>query len=216
MASTGRPRCDQEGNGVGEVILALRVVVAHVLEDLEEERRLEAVDPGVNLFDGQLLGRGVLGLHDSTHAAAVVADDTAQGAGILAHRGEQRGRGSRFGMAGDQLRDVLAAEERNIGVGNDDRTGVIREGLLGLHDRVSGTQLLFLNHVLDMVADGGLNILGAVTHYDYRAGYASPSHRVNNSGRHGTTAHLHDGFGGGLRLHTCSLAGGKDNPRKFP
>ena len=65
---------------VGEVVLALRVVVLEALERLRERAGVEAEDPGVDLLDGELLGGRVAGrlrLHDALDVAVGVAYDAA-------------------------------------------------------------------------------------------------------------------------------------------
>ncbi len=78
-----------DGQHIGEVEFALGVVRVHLGQGLEEGGGIEAVEAGVALGDGGLLGRGVLLLHDAGHLAGPVAHDAAVTEGVRKLHGER-------------------------------------------------------------------------------------------------------------------------------
>ena len=78
------PRLAGQADDVGEVVLALGVVVAHARQGVDEELGVEGEDAGVDLADLALLGRGVLLLDDRLDVALGVADDPAVADGVAA------------------------------------------------------------------------------------------------------------------------------------
>ena len=76
-APTVRPGVAGDLDGVGQVVLALGVVVGELRQRLGEELGVEGEDPGVDLVDLALLGGGVLLLDDRLDVALVVADHPA-------------------------------------------------------------------------------------------------------------------------------------------
>ena len=80
---------------VGEVELALGVVVAHLRQRLEQEAAVEGEDPRVDLADMELSLGGVarrLRLDDPLDRAVGGADDAPVPTRVLEHRGRDRPR----------------------------------------------------------------------------------------------------------------------------
>src|SRR5690606_36933556 len=72
----------QDGQYVGEVLLALSVVAGDALDRVGEEGAVEGVDAGVHLVDGPLLRGSVALFDDAEHGAVGVADDAAVAGGV--------------------------------------------------------------------------------------------------------------------------------------
>ena len=99
---------------VGEVELALRVIVAHLLERVEQRPRIEAVEPGIALADGRLLGRGVLLLHDARHRSLLVAHDAPVAERVVQlHREHHHGRVVLLAH-GRKARDGIGRDQRAV------------------------------------------------------------------------------------------------------
>ena len=94
---------DEEPERVGHIELPLRVVRLELLERRPELVGAEDVDPGVDLAERELLGRGVARLDDAGEAAVQVADDAAVRAGVVGLEREHRAGGALASMGLDEL-----------------------------------------------------------------------------------------------------------------
>jgi hypothetical protein len=114
----------QHRQHAGEIALALRVVAAEAVERGQERAAVEDVEAGVDLSDGELLGRRVargLGLHHAVDGAVGGADHAPVAARVVElHRGDRRG-GARIGVGGNGGGDRLAGDERHVAVDHDHR-----------------------------------------------------------------------------------------------
>ena len=140
---------------VGEVVLALRVVVGHAGERVEERRRVEAIEAGVAFRDRGLFGRGVFLLDDACHRVAL-AHDAAVAEGVFHLHGEHHHGGARFLALGDERGDRLRSDQgavarkhherafgnRAVGAGHSFASGV---------DGIACAQLLRLDDDLRVV-----------------------------------------------------------------
>ena len=81
--------------GVGQVVFALGVAGADLVEGVPEARQLEDVAARVDLVDGAFLGRAVAFLDDAEEPAGGVAEDAAEAGGI-----GQDGRAEQAGAPG--------------------------------------------------------------------------------------------------------------------
>ena len=89
-ASTRLPSRFQDAGAIGQVILALAVVVLQLVEGVEQVGAGEDVRAHVHFGDSPLLVGGVLFLDDALKLAGRVADDPAQARGIwLVQRAQQ-------------------------------------------------------------------------------------------------------------------------------
>ena len=130
----------QRREDVGQVVLALGVVVGEAGEGVGQRRRVEGVGAGVDLADRQLLGVGVAGGFGLDHAldlAAGAADDAAVGAGVVEldrqhrRRAPARPRGPRAGRR--------SSRPRSAGVAGEDEHGLARlDQRQGGADRAAG------------------------------------------------------------------------------
>jgi hypothetical protein len=86
LVGLGRHRhalADRQPDDVGQVVLALRVVVAQRRQPAPERRGRRGDEAGVDLADGAFLVRGVALLDDAQDVAVVVAHDAAVAARIV-------------------------------------------------------------------------------------------------------------------------------------
>ena len=104
---------------VGQVVLALGVVVGEAGQGGGQRRRVEGVGAGVDLADRQLRGVGVAGGFGLDHALDLArggADDAAVGGGVVEldrqHRRRRRRGGVGLEQAGDRRRPRAAARRR--------------------------------------------------------------------------------------------------------
>ena len=212
-----QPGLARELDGVGEVVLALGVVVGQLGQRLDQERRVEGEDPGVDLPHRPLLVGRVLLLDDPLDLAVVVADHPAVAVGVGHHAGQDAHRplgGLVLLGEGPQRRGL---EQRGVGVRHQHRAlGDLPRSGHGLHrdpDRVPGAVLLLLGReqrvrhqgldvradLVALVADDRddpprLDLLDGRQHVP---DHAPPRHRVQD---------LH-----GLGLHPGAAAGSQDD-----
>ena len=131
---------------VGEVVLALRVVVVKPAQPLAQQTRGQGHDAAVNFGDGALGLAGVLVLNNRQHSPpGRSAHDAAVAAGVRQVQGEQ-----------SQLTTVAKGQQRLQSVGGgqghvarqDKRDAVILKLGQGLLHRMAGAQLRLLPHAL--------------------------------------------------------------------
>ena len=114
---------------VGQVVLALGVVVGEAGEGGGQRRRVEGVGAGVDLADRQLPGIGVaggFGLDHPLHVAGGGADDPAVGAGIVELDRQHRRRRRRGGVGSEQAGDRLGRDQRHVAGEDEHRLDSLR------------------------------------------------------------------------------------------
>ena len=99
---------------VGEVVLALGVAGADLVERVPESRQLEDVAARVDLLQGAFLGRAIAFLDDAEEPAGRVAEDAAETRGVV-----QDGRPQQAGrlvvlLAVEQVGQRLRTQERLV------------------------------------------------------------------------------------------------------
>ena len=214
VGAHAEPAAAGDADDVGEVLLALRVVGAHLGQGLAQQHRVEGVDPAVDLADRALLVGGVLLLDDGRDGAVVVTQHPA-----VAGRVGQRRRDDGDGVAtrvvhGDEPEQRLRGQQRHVAVGDDH--GALESGRERLERALDGTTGaldlvlvgdehvgVVLEHVLgDLVAlvphDDG-EVLGS----DPAGGPQGMPHERAPADR---VQHLGD-----RGLHACALASSKDD-----
>ena len=136
---------------VGQVVLALGVVVGETGEGRCKWPRLEDVGPGIDLANCQLLSGGVagrLGLDHSFHPALAVADDPPVGAGIIELDRQHCRRRTGGGMRPEQPSDRLGRNQRHVPGEDERRLGFFDQGQCG-PNRSPGAIGLGLDNGLD-------------------------------------------------------------------
>ena len=113
-------RVAQDGDRVGEVVLATRVLRAQPAQRRSEEPPPEAVDRGVDLVDLALFGRGVGVFDDRRDAPVLAAHDAAETVGFRDGCSEDRGRRVLQAVLGREPGDRLRAHERRVAGKNED------------------------------------------------------------------------------------------------
>ena len=135
---SGGPGCGCSGcQDVGEVDLALGVVLTHLEESLGEECPVEGVDPGVDFGDEALSLGGVLLFDDRGDDPGLVAHDPPITRRISGDGGEDRDGVSFVLVKGDEAGESAWGKHGDITGGDDDGTF---EGTMGLDHGVERAQ----------------------------------------------------------------------------
>ena len=138
-----------DGDQVGQVILALRVLGADAPQRVEKPFQVEGIDPGIDFLDLPLRRRGVTLLDDPGHLAP--GPDDPPVAIRAVHGGGDDGRRRPGGAMGvEQRAQGRAGQERHVARQQDDCPGLADQGGFGLQQRVAGSQLRFLNNRNDI------------------------------------------------------------------
>ena len=134
------------GDHVGQVVLALGVVVRQLVEPAGELAAGHDHDAGVHFADGALGVGGILLLDDAHDAAFAVAHDAAIAGRVVEADGEDGELvvAGRFG----QLDQRVGAQQRHVAVKYEYRL-VARQMRQRLADRVTGAELLGLQRPVD-------------------------------------------------------------------
>jgi hypothetical protein len=194
---------------VGEVVLALGVVVGDLVDVGREALAAEAVGAGVALEErGALLGRAVLVLDDGVHAA-VLDEHTAVARDVRRRHGKQRAGVVACAGSVYQGRNGLGANERQVAVENHHGSGKPAQGVAHHAHGVAGAQALGLLdklHVL-LVRKVRADLIGTVANHQHDAIDAGLAGGVDNPPCERLVEDLvHDL--GVVGLHARSLAGG--------
>ncbi len=141
----------QDLQGVGQVLLALRVVRGDLGERAHQQLGVEGEDPGVDLVDLPLGVRGVLLLDDrGDRAVRLVAQDPAVAERLRDHGGEHGDAVALLGVRPGQGAQRPAGQQRGVPGGDDhgavELDAVGRQRLQGGAHGVAGTVLLGLDH----------------------------------------------------------------------
>ena len=177
-----QPVLDRAGDDIGEVVLALRVVVAQALEPAPQLSGAGGEDPGVDLDDVALLAARILFFDDAANAPARVPDNSAIPARVVHHRGNEC-----KALAAGQRRGFVqrgAVDERHIAVERQHRR-VVGNARHCLCDGMAGAELLALLHPLDVGRPLNAGCRRRFAHdaapvHDVYARRAEPARRVND------------------------------------
>ena len=157
---------------VGEVELALSVVVADLGQRVEQGTGVEAVEAGVALVDRRLLGRGVLLLDDALDLAVGVADDATVTSGIVQLHGEHHHSGVVLVAHLRQAGDGLGLDERAVAGKHRQRAVEAGEGVGAGEHRARRAVLHFLDHYLRIALDKRDDLLAGMTDHRCHLGDA--------------------------------------------
>jgi hypothetical protein len=192
---------------VGQVVLALGVVVGEGGEGGGQGRGGEGVGAGVDLADRELLGRRVAGGLRLDHALDLArrgADHAAVGAGVVELDRQHRRRRARLGVRRQQAGDRLGRDQRHV-AGKDEHGFGRLDQRQGGADRAAGAVGHGLDDGLDVLrqARGDVLIRRDDRRHAPRPGLAG---RGDRPGDHRAAAdwvqHLRQG-----RAHARALAG---------
>ena len=154
---------------VGQVELTLGVVVGQPRQRADEELGVEGQDPGVDLGDLALVGRGVLLLHDRLDVALAVAHHAAVAERVGHQAAEDADRLLGRPVLGHEVPEALALQQRRVAGGHDhravrrtarldghpDRAARAIEGLLDRQHGVGDQRPDVRADLLALVADHG-------------------------------------------------------------
>ncbi|MNX76259.1 hypothetical protein D3C86_1077620 [compost metagenome] len=194
---------------VGQVVLALGVVVADALEGREQLGPVGEVDPGVDFADFALGLGGVLVLDDPRQVTGLVAHDAAVARGVLGLEGEHRQSGAGLAVGLEHREQGPGAQEGHVAAQDDDLAREARKRALGLEDGVGSAELLALLDGLDRLAQRGADLLGAVPDDGDRARDAQALHGREHVPDEGLARDPVEDLGQGA-LHPSSLACGEN------
>ena len=199
---------------VGEVELALGVVVADLGQRVEQGARVEAIEAGVALVDRRLLGRGILLLDDALDLAVGIADDATVAGGVVQLHGEHHHGGvvlvAHLRQAGDGLRldkRAVAGEHRERPVEAGESVGA------GEH-RARRAVLHFLHHHLRVAFDQRDDLLAGMAdhrcHLGDAGGVGGVDHPAHERLAQNLVGHL-----GLFGLHTGARARSQNDSGSF-
>ncbi len=203
-----------DGDDVGEVLLALRVVGAHLRQDLAQQRAVEGIDAAVDLEDRALLVGRVLLLDDRRDGAFRVAQDATVAGGVREGGRDDRDAAARGFMRSHEGAQRLGAEERHVAVRDDDRAGEARRKGLerALHGATRALDLVLVGdeHVRVMLEHVLGDPVAVVPHDDHEVLGTDPPRRPQGVSHEGAPSdrvqHLGD-----RGLHACALTSGEDD-----
>lgn len=203
---------------VGQVVLALGVVVGDFADMLLKLGAIEGVAAGVAFKERLgLLGRAILLLDDAGDGAGFVELDASVAKGLGRREGES---GCRIGAAVYGLGELghgVCLDERQVSVEHHDGAVFDAAGLDGHLYGVAGTQAFDLLNRLDGDGGVGICVLEKRAHFVCMASHDN-DHAVAASGDRSVDDPVDHRFAkdlmrylGVVGLHACALAGGEDD-----
>jgi hypothetical protein len=156
----------RHGDDVGQVVLALHVVVLQRRDPALQRCGGRGHHAGVDLANGALRRTRVLLLDDGAHGLAL-AHDAAVATGVVEHQGQQREALPATGLY--QRTRRVGAHQRHVAVEDQCRALVV-EQRQGLPHGVAGAELRFLAHAQRTRCGGHrLDLIGAIARDHQRA-----------------------------------------------
>jgi hypothetical protein len=134
------------GDDVGQVVLALGVVVGQAREPGFEQARRHGHDAAVDFIDGALGFARVLVLDDARHLSCAIAQDAAVARGVGQAHGQQRQLPAGHGLRGRHQRAQRGRLRQRHVAREHDHRAVVRQARHGLLHGVAGAQLRLLAH----------------------------------------------------------------------
>ena len=198
--------------GVGEVVFALSVAGADLVECVPELRQFEDVAARINFPERAFFERAVTFLDDAQKTPGRVAKDAAKSHGVVHDSSTQQAGGVISVLALDQVGERLGPEQRLVANQDECRSFVAGQQRAANLDGVSGPKLLGLGGKEDVgfALKAPANLIGRVADDNHDGLGPGASSRVDNIAYHRPAAHLvkHLGL---LGLHPFALAGGQDD-----
>ena len=199
---------------VGEIELALGVIIADLGQRVEQGAGVEAVEAGVALVDRCLLGRGVLLLDDALDLPVGIADDAAVAGGVVQLHGEHHHGGVVLVAHLCQAGDGLGLDER--AVAGEHRQGAVEAGEsvgAGEH-RARRAVLHFLHHNLRVALDQRDDLLAGMADHRCHLGDAGSVGGIDHPAHERLAQNLvcHLGLFG---LHTGARARSQNDSGSF-
>ena len=204
---------------VGEVVLALGVVVADLADMGGKRRAVEGIATGVALEQrGRLLGRAISLFDVAQHGTGVVELKAAVAEGIGRRHGKDGCRSGAICDASCEARNGLRPDEWQVCVEHDNGTIVDAGGLKCDAHGVAGAEALGLVDALDARpltlrvggVDDGAHLVGVAAHDDDDAVASAGEGSVDHPANHGLAENLVRDLGV-ARLHARALASSEDD-----
>ncbi|MCY1432024.1 hypothetical protein D9M71_480070 [compost metagenome] len=195
------------GNYVGQVILALGVVVRQPAHPVSQTRGWQRQNAGVAFLDRFLRVVGVLVLNDGSYPALLVTHDPAITGRIVEGDCQQ----SQLLIVGlrQQTLQGLHFDQRHVAVQH--QHGISGQRWQCLGNSMTGTQLFILHDEIQVVSGQALaNQLGTMANDHMNTLRLMLARAVDNMAEHGIASYRVQHFGQG-RAHASALAGGKNN-----
>ena len=197
----------RHGDDVGQVVLALGVVVRQAAHPVGQARGWQRQNTGVAFLDGFLCIVGVLVLNDGSHLALLVTHDTTI-AGRVFERDRKQAQLLITGF-GQQTLQGLHFDQRHIAVQHQHGIGGQRWQSLG--NSMAGTQLFILHDEIQVVSGQALaNQLGAMANDHVNTLWLQLTCAVDNMAEHRVAGYRVQHLGQ-RRAHAGTLAGGENN-----
>ena len=198
------------GDDVGQVVLALSVVVGQTAQPFGQARARNSEDAGVAFLDGFLRVAGVFVLDDCCNLTLGVAHDAAIAGGIIQGDGEQAQ--LLLGDLGQQALQGLDFDQRDVAVEN--QHGVSGQCRQCLGNCVTGTQLFVLEHEIQIIRSKALaHLFSAVANHHMNPLWLELAGAVDNMAEHGVARNRVQNLGQ-CGAHASALACGKNNDIK--
>ncbi len=175
---------------VGQIELALGIVVANLGQRVEQSTRVKAVEPGVAFAQSRLFGRCVLLLHDARHRASLVAHDAPVPERIVQFHGQHH-HGSVIALARlDQLRNRSGRDKRAVARQHHQRAVEVGKRVRAHQNRARRAVLLALHNGLRIALDQRNHLLASMPHHGNHAVHASFAGRVHHPANQRFSQHL--------------------------
>jgi hypothetical protein len=207
----------EDGDGVGQVVLALGVLGGQAAQGRSQKPPAEAVDRRVDLVDGPLLLGGVPVVDDGLDAPVLPPDDAAVAGRVGNPGGQHGGRRSTLVVGPGQVGQRLGPQEGRV-AGDDDEVvllvHVVREDSEPDGHGVARPPLDPLLHELEggvgLGVEGLDDPLRGMAHHDHDSLQLQLLKGPDDVEQHRPAAEGMQHLGHG-RLHPCALPGGEDN-----
>ena len=165
---------------VGQIKLALRIIVADLGQRVKQRAGIEAIEPGIALVDGGLLGRGILLFDDALNLARLVADDAAVAGGVVKLHGQHHHGGVVLVSHLSQARDGFRLDKRAVARQNGKRAIETGERIGASQHRTGRAVLHFLHHYLRIAFHQRNNLLARMAYNRSHLRNARSVRGVNN------------------------------------
>ena len=104
----------EHADDIGQIILALGIVIGNVMQHIPQKGHIKAVNAGVYFVDKEFFRRAVFLFDNFDDLPFIIADDTAIPRRIRHMRRQYRCRSTAFFMAVDEGRKGLCRYQRRI------------------------------------------------------------------------------------------------------
>ena len=204
----------RHGDDVGQVVLALGIIVVEFREPLCQLLGRHSHDAAVDLVDGAFFRASIFLLHDALHRALGIAHDTAIAHGVVQRHGQQCHACASSGR--HQILQDGRLRQRHI-TREHHHHAVICQHRHGLLHGMACTQLGLLAHKLQIqhictapLRNRRFHLLCTMAGNHYRRACLQLCSRIQHMLQQRTPSQLLQHLGG-LAFHACALTGSHDD-----